>query len=75
MYMYVCDFTIVSSRILGSLLSAHLLIKDKEKPFGTLTPTDYNDELLRLAHDLGSRLLPAFQNTATGLPHPRVRVS
>ncbi len=60
------------SRILGSLLSAHLLIKDSDKPFGSLTPTGYTNELLSLANDLGARLLPAFENSATGLPHPRV---
>lgn len=27
---------------------------------------DYNGELLTLAHDLATRLLPAFENTATG---------
>ena len=33
----------------------------------------YNGQLLRLAHDLGRRLLPAF-HTATGLPYPRVNL-
>ncbi|KAI6951422.1 glycoside hydrolase family 47 protein [Hortaea werneckii] len=33
----------------------------------------YDGQLLRLAHDLASRLLPAF-NTATGLPYPRVNL-
>ncbi|XP_064400644.1 ER degradation-enhancing alpha-mannosidase-like protein 1 isoform X3 [Halichondria panicea] len=61
-------------RILGSLLSAHLLIKDSDKPFGSLTPTGYTNELLSLANDLGARLLPAFENSATGLPHPRVNL-
>lgn len=60
-------------RVLGSLLSAHLIIKDPVQPFGRLTQMDYNDELLHLAHDLGTRLLAAFENTATGIPHPRVR--
>ena len=36
----------------GSLLSTHLLIRDEGEPFGRLTPTDYDNELLRLAHDL-----------------------
>ena len=31
----------------------------------------YGDELLSLAKDLATRLLPAF-NTSTGLPYPRV---
>ena len=62
-------------RVLGSLLSAHLIIRDPMQPFGPLSQTDYNDELLDLAHDLGSRLLAAFENTATGIPHPRVSFS
>ena len=33
----------------------------------------YDGQLLRLAHDLGERLLPAFE-TATGLPYPRVNL-
>lgn len=33
----------------------------------------YNGQLLRLAHDLGKRLLPAF-HTSTGLPYPRVNL-
>lgn len=34
---------------------------------------DYDNELLHLAHDLAVRLLPAFENTGTGIPFPRVR--
>ncbi|MCJ1402058.1 alpha mannosidase-like protein [Xylographa trunciseda] len=34
---------------------------------------NYDGQLLRLAHDLGSRLLPAF-STITGLPYPRVNL-
>lgn len=33
----------------------------------------YNGQLLRLAHDLGQRLLPAFW-TSTGIPYPRVNL-
>ncbi|XP_015923941.1 ER degradation-enhancing alpha-mannosidase-like protein 1 [Parasteatoda tepidariorum] len=61
-------------RILGSLLSAHLLITDKKQPFGNLIPSGYNNDLLDLAHELASRLLPAFENTQTGLPYPRVNL-
>ena len=61
-------------RVLGSLLSAHLLIQDPEEPFGPLSPQHYTGELLELAHDLASRLLPAFENTSTGIPHARVSV-
>lgn len=74
----VCSSPIQSHahcRVLGSLLSAHLLIKDPEKPFGPIAPEEYSGELLELAHNLAARLLPAFENTSTGLPHPRVRRS
>ncbi|XP_047474559.1 ER degradation-enhancing alpha-mannosidase-like protein 1 [Penaeus chinensis] len=61
-------------RLLGALLSAHLLILDKSKPFGDLEPEWYDGELLEMASDLASRLLPAFDNSKTGLPHPRVNL-
>ncbi|ESO02141.1 hypothetical protein HELRODRAFT_106488 [Helobdella robusta] len=62
-------------RVLGALLSAHLLIIDPDQPFGELYPLHlYNNELLNLAHDLGVRLLSAFDHSATGLPHPRVNL-
>ena len=50
-------------RVLGGLLSAHTIIHDGA--FGVSMP-HYRDELLGLAHDLGQRLLPAF-NTPTVL--------
>jgi mannosidase alpha-like ER degradation enhancer 1 len=34
----------------------------------------YRGELLVLAQDLGQRLLPAFTDTRTGIPHPRVHL-
>ncbi|KAB7506973.1 ER degradation-enhancing alpha-mannosidase-like protein 1 [Armadillidium nasatum] len=61
-------------RIIGALLSAHLLIRDKSQPFGNIEPDWYAGELLELASDLASRLLPAFENSQTGLPHPRVNL-
>uniref|UniRef100_T1IJL9 alpha-1,2-Mannosidase n=1 Tax=Strigamia maritima TaxID=126957 RepID=T1IJL9_STRMM len=61
-------------RLLGGLLSAHLIITDVKQPFGDLVPENYNGELLDLAHDLATRLLPAFENTNTGIPHPRVNL-
>lgn len=61
-------------RLLGALLSAHLLIVDPRKPFGELAPVAYNGELLELARDLATRLLPAFENTKTGIPYPRVNL-
>ena len=59
-------------RVLGALLSAHLIITDPEQPFGDMVPPGYDNELLHLAHDLATRLVPAFENTATGIPYPRV---
>ncbi len=67
-------------RVLGGLLSAHLLMEDPDKPFGDLSPDWYMGDLLTLAHDLADRLLPSFANpggagaTPTGLPHPRVNL-
>ncbi|KAK6390165.1 hypothetical protein LTR65_005765 [Meristemomyces frigidus] len=76
-------------RGVGGLLSAHLFAAGdlpirgytpvwEEDGFGNRA-TDWRDgfvydgQLLRLAHDLASRLLPAF-NTPTGLPYPRVNL-
>ncbi|XP_069862122.1 ER degradation-enhancing alpha-mannosidase-like protein 1 [Dipodomys merriami] len=61
-------------RVLGSLLSAHRIITDSKQPFGDMTIKDYDNELLHLAHDLAVRLLPAFENTKTGIPYPRVNL-
>ena len=69
---YIIHRVTVRCRVLGSLLSAHLIMRDPLQPFGRLSQTDYDDELLHLANDLGTRLLTAFENTATGIPHPRV---
>ena len=59
-------------RVLGGLLSAHLIITDLKQPFGDMLPEEYRDDLLYLSHDLATRLLDAFDNTATGIPYPRV---
>ena len=67
-------FVFLNFRVLGALLSAHLIVTDPEQPFGDMTIPDYDDELLNKAHDLASRFLPAFENTATGIPFPRVRL-
>ncbi|KAL5015540.1 hypothetical protein ScPMuIL_009810 [Solemya velum] len=61
-------------RVIGALLSAHLIIIDKQQPFGDMVPDSYDDDLLHLANDLAARLLPAFGNTATGIPYPRVNL-
>ncbi|KAM6344219.1 ER degradation-enhancing alpha-mannosidase-like protein 1 isoform 9-T10 [Alca torda] len=39
-----------------------------------MTIKDYDNELLHMAHDLAVRLLPAFENTKTGIPYPRVNL-
>ena len=41
---------------------------------GETVVADYDNELYDLALDLAARLLPAFQNSKNGLPHPRVRI-
>lgn len=64
----------VNIRLVGALLSAHLLITDRTEPFGKLAPDWYEGELLHLAHDLAARLLPAFENSTTGIPQPRVNL-
>lgn len=57
-------------RILGGLLSAHLIASDYST--GMRVPS-YDDELLHLAEDLGRRLLPAF-DTPTGIPFGSVNL-
>ena len=52
-------------RMLGGLLSAHLLAQDPVRG-PLLMPGGYNNGLLVLAEDLGSRLLPAFTASPTG---------
>nr|AWI66978.1 Glycosyl hydrolase family 47 [Feramyces austinii] len=54
-------------RILGGLLSSHLIAKDLGNRI------TYHDELLVLAEDLGQRLLPAF-DTPTGMPFGSVNL-
>jgi mannosidase alpha-like ER degradation enhancer 1 len=63
-------------RVLGGLLSAHLLAADPS--LGLMVDTDgpdgpehgYDGVLLRLAEDLGRRLLPAFDNPTARRPGP-----
>ena len=62
-------------RVLGGLLSAHVLLVDPDDPFHVqLAVPEYRGELLHLAYDLGRRLLPAFEQSKTGIPHPRVNL-
>jgi ER degradation enhancer, mannosidase alpha-like 1 len=58
-------------RVLGALLSAHLAAT--EPGFLDVAIPNYDGCLLRLAEDLGRRLLPAF-DTPTGLPWPRINL-
>ncbi len=62
-------------RILGSLISTHLIVIDPKQPFGDMRLKNYNNEFLHLANDLGIRLLDAFDNQNTHLPFPRVIIS
>lgn len=50
-------------RLLGGLLSAHLLVSD---PTLGLMQKRYHGELLGLAVDLGDRLMKAFTASPTG---------
>ncbi|PIK58803.1 putative ER degradation-enhancing alpha-mannosidase-like protein 1 [Apostichopus japonicus] len=59
-------FTLVSCRVIGGLLSAHLLITDASQPFGDLEPEGYENELLEMAYELGTRLLQHL------IVHPQV---
>jgi len=68
-YVQVFESTI---RMLGSLLTSHLIITQWSDIF-KLNVTGYKGELLDLAQDLGGRLLPAFDNNF-GIPYPRVNL-
>lgn len=57
-------------RVLGGLVSAHILATDSTNRLGQRV---YNNELLNLAQDLGQRFLPAF-DTPTGLPYAWVNL-
>eukprot|EP00850_Spirogloea_muscicola_P013748 SM000095S24962 [mRNA] locus=s95:144540:149855:- [translate_table: standard] len=57
-------------RVLGGLLSAHLLASDAATG---LQVDGYHGELLDLADDLASRLMPAF-DTPTGIPYGSVHL-
>ncbi|EPS60831.1 hypothetical protein M569_13969, partial [Genlisea aurea] len=52
-------------RVLGGLVSAHILATDSASRFSS---GSYENQLLFLAEDLGRRFLPAF-NTPSGLPY------
>ncbi|BET00321.1 Glycosyl hydrolase family 47 [Nesidiocoris tenuis] len=58
-------------RILGGLLSAHILAEYIQQKMGLMKW--YRGELLIMAKDIGYKLTPAF-NTTTGIPHARVNL-
>jgi hypothetical protein len=60
----------ITIRVLGGLLSGHIYASDPKSAYKI---SWYRGQLLRLAHNLGERLLPAFR-TSTGIPYARVRL-
>ncbi|EFP05057.1 hypothetical protein CRE_03272 [Caenorhabditis remanei] len=59
-------------RVLGGLISAHVLAElIKEKHPERLQT--YDNQLLKMATEVGNRLLPAF-NTTSGLPYSRINL-
>lgn len=53
-------------RVIGSLLSSHLILTNQNPFHGDFSMPDYNNELLEMAKDVATRLLPAFESTKTG---------
>lgn len=59
-------------RVVGGLLGGHFAAMAlKEQGYEQLSW--YDGELLRMAEEVGTRLLPAF-NTTTGLPYPKINL-
>ncbi|XP_071551477.1 ER degradation-enhancing alpha-mannosidase-like protein 3 [Panulirus ornatus] len=58
-------------RMVGGLLSGHVMAEHLNQLYGALGW--YRGELLTMARDLATRLLPAF-NTTTGIPHAKVNL-
>ena len=62
-------------RVLGGLLSAHMFATDARLgAVGESAAAAYRGELLHMAQDIASRLLPAFDATGSALPYPRVNL-
>jgi len=59
-------------RVLGGLLGGHATALELQKKHNRLQW--YDGSLLRMAQDIGDRLLPAF-NTTSGLPFSRINLS
>ncbi|KAJ2067686.1 hypothetical protein GGI08_001253 [Coemansia sp. S2] len=66
----------VTIRMLGGLLSAHIIATDEKNTLGMRLDLNgtYNGELLHLARDLGYRLLPAFEASPNAVPYPRTNL-
>ncbi|KJE96382.1 Edem2-PA, variant 1 [Capsaspora owczarzaki ATCC 30864] len=60
-------------RMVGGLISAHVLALEIANRRLGRSPHTYNGRLLAMAYDLGTRLLPAF-DTPTGIPYARVNL-
>eukprot|EP00048_Salpingoeca_helianthica_P021052 m.10074 g.10074 ORF g.10074 m.10074 type:complete len:891 (+) comp5538_c0_seq1:152-2824(+) len=60
-------------RVVGGLLSAHLLAEEHFTAPSPHTPWLYRGELLHMAEDVAKRLLPAF-DTNTGIPFGTVNL-
>ncbi|XP_068226666.1 ER degradation-enhancing alpha-mannosidase-like protein 3 isoform X3 [Palaemon carinicauda] len=58
-------------RMVGGLISGHVMAEHLNQLYGALGW--YRGELLTMARDLATKLLPAF-NTTTGIPHPKVNL-
>lgn len=58
-------------RVVGGLLSAHIMAEHLNQLYGALGW--YRSEMLTMAKDIATRLLPAF-NTTTGIPHGKVNL-
>lgn len=64
-HFYLSSVMQCNIRVLGGLVSAHILATDSAN---RLVQGSYKNRLLTLAEDLGRRFLPAF-DTPTGLPY------
>lgn len=65
----------INIRVLGALLSAHLFLSGQfDRDSGIVFRMGgYQGEMLKLAVDLGERLLPAF-NSPTGIPYSKINL-
>lgn len=75
---YVVQVFEASIRWMGGLLLAHLALTDnvltKKDPVLIRIISQYDGFLLRMAYDLGLRLIPSY-NTSTSLPLPRINLA